>query len=315
MAYIAALLSALAMAGVYLTDALMAEDRYNRPSQPLIISSVFSFLPAPLLLLLGWQMPSCEAATMALLAGIVLMLANWMYFIVLFSDVGEATETALYECASVVAIAFFVGSLNLFNIPYHEEIGILQWIGVGIAVAGLVGMHVLGEKIELVDWKHRIMLLGFMFGGAAYELAIDRAIYLAAQSMKNDEQAAFIAVSPFFWAGLSSGIIVLLSKKERTAFRKQWAIILSSWRLILLGEIFALIAFCAVLFGFAKGHLVVVSLLAGSFPVFVFVGEILLVYGGLLQRDVLTARLLAKKIASIAAVIAGSITASTRKSR
>lgn len=277
--YISALISALAMAGVYLTDMAMAGKTYTRPSQPMLVSSVFSAVPGLVLWFLFNQESSnvlpVEARWMAFGAGMVLMLANWFYFLVLYSDAGECTEVACFESASVLVIALVTFGIGRLGVQLHDSISSQQWLGVIIGAGGLLAVHAYGDKLQFVDWRHRLMLVSFMLLGATYEMLIDRAIYLASVSLKdveNPEQVAFLQVSSFFWFGLTTGIVAILPKHERRAWQKNARNLLSYWWAVLTVEGLAILGFAAAVFGFAKGHVAVVALLAGTFPVLVLIG-------------------------------------------
>lgn len=164
--YLVSIVSAIAMATVYLIDMAMVGDTYTRPSQAMLVSSLAGILPAPLLLLLGWQMPSLAAALMALCAGIVLMSANWIYFDVVFSDAGEATEVAAFDSGSVFLVAIATALLPRVGIALPDTVLFSQWIGVLIGAFALLGLSVWGDRMEFVTWKHRTMLMAFMALGA-----------------------------------------------------------------------------------------------------------------------------------------------------
>ena len=272
-----AVVSALAMGAVYLIDMAMVGDTYSKPSQAMLISSVASFLPAPILFLLDWNIPPPEAIVVALVGGFVLMLANWLYFIVLFSDEGECTEIACYENSSILVIVLVTATLSALGY-YHETIFMVQYVGVGLGVIGLLGLALLGvEKIERVCFRHRKMLIGFMILGAGYELLVDYALHLAlfSPTIKTPLQA-YVSISPFFWFGLFTGVVAIWPKAERDALRENWNVIRSKWKWIVAAETCGLVAFGSMVYSFSVAHVAVVAMIAGSFPIIVFIGGIVL---------------------------------------
>jgi len=301
-----ALFSAVAMASVYLLDRFMAEETYSRASQPMVISSAFALLPAPLLLLCGWQMPPWEAALMAIVGGLVITVANWLYFNIQFSEVRDATEIACYESASIVIVITMVGFIHLVFGGFYETIAPHQWLGICIATLGLIFLKVAEGVRSFVGWKHRILLVCFMVFGASYEMLVDRAEHIAGGTALQ----SFVNVTPFYWVGMFSGVGLLLLPKERRAFREQWKGIRSAWKLIVLAEVLALVAFATALYAYAAGHVALVAMLTGCIPIFVLLGEVILRRFGNFSEEVFPKiRMPLRKALVVCIVVAGAVLA------
>ncbi len=304
------------MGAVYLIDTAMVGDTYSKPSQAMAISSVASFLPAPILFLLDWNMPPPNAMMVAFAAGVVLMLANWLYFAVLFSDAGEATEIACYENSSVIVIILVTAVLSAFG-WYHDEITAIHYVGIGIGVFGLFALALWGVKIEFVDRRHRLMLIGFMICGGGYEMLADYAMHLAMLSPGiQTPLQAFVSVSPYFWIGLATGVVAIFPKKERKAIRENWSTICRNWKWIVVAEACGLVAFGAMIYSFTVAHVAVVAVVAGAFPVVVFIGGIILrVYFGFSSEKFPEVEQPVKKTLAVSTTIVGAAMASSRPTR
>jgi hypothetical protein len=280
-AYIAAIISCFCCGVFYLIDMIMKDCTYNRASQPLAVSSAFALIPAVGIYCISKffniPSPTLLPCMIAFCSGTLLMVGSWIYFKIVFSDVGECTEISVFENSSVVMIALFTLIFHSLGFQVHDVIQPSQWLGIGIATIALVAVHQWGDKCQLVDWKHRIMLLVFMCFAALDEMTIDWALHMASEELSNhSERAAFLSISPFHWLGFSTGVLVLLSKKERKEFISDGKQFLAHWKLIVLAELIALVAFGAMVYGFATGHVAVIAIMSGSFPVVVFLGGILL---------------------------------------
>jgi hypothetical protein len=280
-AYIAALISCITSGVFYLIDAIMKKDTYSRASQPMAVSSLFAILPAILLACLAENYnapdPTVFAKAIAFGSGVLLMIGSWIYFQIVYSDVGECTEVSVFENSSVIMIALFTLFMHTIGIQMYEVITSSQWLGVLIASCALVAIHLCGDRLQLVDWKHRVMLVIFMCFAAADEVTIDWALHLTAGlTAAHSERMAFLAISPYHWAGFSTGILVMLIPVERKEFKVNLSKILASWKLIIFAELVALLAFASMVYGFATGHVAVIAIISGSFPIVVFLGGILL---------------------------------------
>jgi multisubunit Na+/H+ antiporter MnhC subunit len=86
-----------------------------------------------------------------------------------------------------------------------------------------------------------------------------------------------ISTYPFYWIGLLAGVLPILLKAERKEFQKRFSEFRRKSWVIVATEVLATIAFACQLGGFTGGHVGVIALLTGSFPLAVFFGGILLV--------------------------------------
>ena len=211
-------------------------------------------------------------------------------------------------------ITLIIFGMGRAGVMYHDIILSHQWIGVVVGFCGLLMVHLYGDRLELVGWKHRFMLIGFMLFGAGYELLIDRAIHLASLSlshMSNPEQAAYLQISPFFWFGLATGVVAILPGKERRAWSENLPNLKQYWWTVVLAEAFAVIAFGAAVLGFAEGHVAVIALLAGTFPVMVLIaGVVMRRRFGFDEETFPVIQHPIKKTLAIALVITGAVLAS-----
>ncbi|MBT3293106.1 hypothetical protein HN854_03540 [Candidatus Peregrinibacteria bacterium] len=280
------------------------------------MSSVASFLPAPILFLLEWSNPPPNAAIVAFAAGVILMVANWLYFAVIFSDAGESTELACYENSSVIVIVLVAIVLTALG-RYHDQLSIIHYIGIGIGAIGLWALALWGEKIEFVDKRHRMMLIGFMIFAGSYELLADYAMHLAMLSDKiKTPLQAFVSVTPYFWIGLATGVIAIAPKQEREAIRENWSNICSKWKWIAAAEMCALVAFGTMIYSFTVAHVAVIAMIAGAFPIFVFAGGIILRrYFGFSKDTFPEVVYPKKKTAAVLATIIGACLAGFRPGR
>ena len=278
-AYIAALVSCFCSGAFYLIDMIMKKDTFTRASQPMFISSASGLIPALLLFIgcavYGIPSPSVLAIAVAFGSGVLLTLGGWIYFKIIYSNVGECTEVSAFETSSVIAISLITFMLHAFGVRLYEVIQLSQWFGVILTALALVLVHMWGDHIKLVDMKHRLMLILFTVLAAVDEMSIDWVLNLTSGQF-DSQQIAFIAISPYHWMGVVAGVFVLISKKERSEFRQNFKVILRHWRLIVVAELIAAFAFTAKVYGFATGHVAVIAVMAGGFPIVVFFGGILL---------------------------------------
>jgi hypothetical protein len=279
-AYIAAIISCVTSGVFYLIDAIMKKDTYSRASQPVAISCGFALVPSVALFALCKATSLPQPDTMPMLvafgSGVLVAFITCIYFQIVYSDAGESTEISVFENSSVIMIALITLVLSAYGIQSHETILSRQWVGIFIAALALIGVHLWGEHLQLVDWKHRLMLILFMSLSAVNEMTIDWALHLTSTSLDMSQRTAYLVISPYYWLGLSSGVLVLLLPKERKEFLANFYSMMKSWKLIIISELIALIAFGALIYGFAVGHVAVIAVMSGSFPVVVFFGGILL---------------------------------------
>lgn len=316
-AMFSAVVSALSMGLVYLIDMAMVGNTYTRSSQAMLVSSVASFLPVPILFFLEWDNPPPGAIAVALAGGVVLMIANWLYFLVIFSDAGESTEVACYENSSVLLIVLATAVLSHFGL-YHETLSVVEYVGIGIGALGLFGLALWTEKLEFVDAKHRAMLIAFVIFAAGYEMMTDWAMHLAMQSPTiNTPLQAYLSVSPYFWIGLSTSVVAVFPKNEMAELRKNWATIVGNWRWIAAAEACALIAFGAMVYSFTEAHAAAVAMVAGSFPIIVFVGGIILrrCYGFSSETFPVVEHPVKKTIAVLASIIGAVLVGTAKRTR
>ncbi|MFH1444232.1 MAG: hypothetical protein ABIG34_02475 [Candidatus Peregrinibacteria bacterium] len=304
------------MATVYVIDMIMVSKTYTKPSQPMLIGSAFSILSGLILMmLLDWDNPPpTSACYMALGAGVLFMMTCWLCCLVVFSGAGECVEVACFDCSSVFIVALAIFIMHCLHVPLHDTILFRQWLGVIIGGCGLIAVHVFGDKMAFVDWRYRLLLIGLMLCGAAYELLIDRAIFVAIvplQGMPNPDLSAFLQVSPFFWFGLSTGCVAILPRSERQAWKENFPNIRRDFWLVVLVQVLSILGFSSAIFAFAKGHVAIVSLLTGSSPVFVLIVSVgLRRYFGFDQNTFPEIQHPMKKTLAILLVIAGSTLAS-----
>lgn len=275
--YIVAFVGGLAFAGVILTDKIMSASTYTRPMQPLAVSVVLDFIWSWIVYLVwDYRQPSSEAMWLALLAGVVLAIANAIYFVLIFSPHGEVTEVSAWDSSSPIALLLLATVL-----PVTEAISRLQILGLVMVPIGLFLLRVWGDHLTTLPWKIRGLMVLLPLAGGLHIWCANQAEALAMEQFAaegiTDTRVAFASISSFYWIGSLVGVIPLLVlAKERRAFAIQWPVLKSHWRSLLVVEFLAMAGFVAQLYGFSDSHPAVISTLAGTFPLWIFFGGIVL---------------------------------------
>jgi len=282
--FIYALVSAIALGGVITIDVFFKLHKvYERASQPIIMSSFMSLLTVPILFLFDdFQIIGGQAAWWAFGGGVLLAIAQAIYMHVIYSKDGDAiadtAEMSVYDSASPALIVLAVLLLPLFGVTHHDSIEPLQLAGGMIVIAGVLVFSWLQASHEIVlRWKYRLALVCFASLVAAYLWIEDAAIQQAVlQYPGMSDTQAYLAVSPYFWIGFGVGILFLLIPRERKAFVARFPrIIRYSW-IVLPAELLAIISFWTALASLGDEHIVVTAVITGSYPIFVFIGGMLL---------------------------------------
>ena len=277
------LVASFTMGVVFLLDAFMQlRGVYARASQPIFMSSIFALLPVPILFSLGEvSLIPFKIIVISFFGGVVLMLADWIYLRILYDPQGDTIEDTLelsfYDCGSPILLVLYMGLINLFGFKHYEEMTKDQMLGSLVVIGGVILLSAYGKKKGNVRFKRHIALLVFAISVAGFQLIEDFSISIA---MKNDSSMtlkdAFLGITPWFCIGFSSGMGVLLIRKERNHFWNQLPVIFENKKIILFSELIAIISFLATLGSLGSGHVVLVAAVTGSYPVVVLLGGIIL---------------------------------------
>jgi len=276
---ILSLISMVAFAAVYLGDVLCRDGVYDRrhPSQPLFVSCLSNMLMAlPFVAIFGWPSAPTEAIVLGLTSGIVIAVTNGVYFSLVFSPAGEGTEISLFEA---LAPWFVVIATILW--PMTKTMSDIQKLGVILAPVCILIWHLTGAKVHLTTWKYRLKLVLFSVLSAIHLVLIAQAqewttAYHTQVGTENPGWAGFAGTYPYYWIGMGTGVLVLLSRTERDAFRKQIPTLKKFWAALLGVEAVATLAFCAMIAAMYTEHPAPVSTIVSGFPLLIFGGGILL---------------------------------------
>jgi hypothetical protein len=229
----------------------------------------------PLWLVQGPVPIPTESVWLATISGALLgLVANGIYFSLMMSEAKDATEIALYDGATPIPVSLLLAAGYFLGFPNPEHIRWWQWMGVVLTSVGLALMPLLGSITRMFG-RHRVAMIGFIVAQALYMVLFDRACSAAVQS-GHAELSAFLACYPWFWLGMTAGILPIFLPKEWWEFRSQWPTICQHWRRVGLAEAFATVAFAAQVASFGGEHVAVADALCGTFPMMVFLGGILL---------------------------------------
>lgn len=274
--YIVAFAASIVFAGLILTDKVMSSSTYTRPTQALAVSTVLNFAWSwSVYLFWDYKQPSAESAWMGILAGAVMVIYTGVYFVLIFSPHGEATEVSAWDSSSPVALLLMSAVL-----PLTEAISRLQVLGLVMVPIGLFLLIVWGDNLTTLPWKIRGLMALLPLAGGLHIWCANHAEALAMEQFAaegiTDTRVAFASISPFYWIGSLVGVIPLLVATERRGFAIQWPVIRGHWRRILLVEFLAMAGFSAQLYGFTDSHPAVINTLVSMFPIWIFLGGIAL---------------------------------------
>ena len=281
-----AFVSALTMGLFYVLD-MFFESRgvYQRPSQAMIISSIVPLLSVPVFVWSPWwQSLSPSFASMALLSGVLLIWANWFYFLVMFpvdknnreaQAVEGATELALYEGATPALVLVMAMIASQF-IVYTDTLSTGQGLAVIVTVLGLILFGMADGYVGFSRWSYRLKLIAFALLVSVSQLLQDSVVNsLQAQGM--DTLTAYFSTAPLVWIGMFSGILIVLWQNEWRYFANQFRE--KIWKyspIIMIAELIAIASYATLIFSYTGEHVAVAGAIAASFPIIVFTGGLVL---------------------------------------
>jgi len=281
--FIPAIIAAVFLGAVFSLDALMQQVKvYTAAVQPIIISSIFALVTVPLLFLFGSiQLPTSMVLITALSGGLVLALGQVFYMMVLYSENGDSIESSvemsIYDNASPILILLAIWIFSLFGYTSHDDISSWQISGSVIVVLGVIFFSFLNAKERIkFDYKYHLLLVGFTIAIASYLWIEDVALQMMLNSAEISKTDAYLSVSVWFWLGFGSCTFALFNKKMRNSFMQQVPVIWKNFWLVIVAELCAIISFWATIMSLSFEHVLVTSVVIGTYPLFVIIGNILL---------------------------------------
>lgn len=280
MAIFFALLSSLSNGVFYLLDIWLADRQvYGRPAHAMVISSAIPFAVTLLAFPFISYYPTLPLGVVAFVAGAFMIWGNWFYFCVMFPS-GErelatesgATELALYEGATpaIVLVLTVLGSgyLAVADNISAIEIALLLTIVICITL-----FQTISEQFSILQyWRTRVCVILFALLISVSQILQDQTLTLLGVQLEYTHWQSFVALAPWFGLGMSTGFVILLSRKVRQDFVSQWHSKIKDYVLIIIvAELIAIAAYLTLIRSYTEEHVAVAGAVAGTFPIIVFV--------------------------------------------
>lgn len=248
-----------ALAGTLLWTVVNIFDNFsfskilNRPSQGLVISSLFSIFGI-LMVPTWWNIARFDFFLLAILGGILLQASQFFYFACLEEE--DISDIVTYGSTYPIIVALFSTLLGDF-------LSLIQWLGVVIVVMGII----------VVEWKRSKNKKKFNKNILGYVLC------LSLSSILVDKIFNFIpftnVVLPYCLGLILGGASPLILKSERLALIKIWPKIQKNILMFGFVELINVLALLCEVLALSLGHPALVNTAASSEPIFILLFAVL----------------------------------------